>query len=67
MDIMGGMAFGVVIVNAIRSRGIDSMQEIARYSVRAGLIAGVALTCVYTSLFILGLKSAGFTFSWRVR
>ena len=49
--------FGIVIVNAIRSRGVDSPQLITRYAIIAGLIAGVGLALVYISLFRLGAGS----------
>lgn len=49
--------FGIVIVNAIRSRGVESPKLITRYAIIAGLIAGVGLALVYISLFRLGAGS----------
>jgi LIVCS family branched-chain amino acid:cation transporter len=49
--------FGIVIVNAIRSRGVESPKLITRYAIIAGLIAGVGLALVYISLFRLGSGS----------
>ncbi|WPO98597.1 branched-chain amino acid transport system II carrier protein [Pseudomonas sp. HR96] len=57
MDTLGALVFGIVIVNAIRSRGIESPVLITRYAVIAGLIAGVGLALVYVSLFRLGAGS----------
>lgn len=57
MDTLGALVFGIVIVNAIRSRGIDSPRLITRYAIIAGLIAGVGLALVYISLFRLGSGS----------
>ncbi|MDB5980523.1 MAG: brnQ [Pseudomonas sp.] len=57
MDTLGALVFGIVIVNAIRSRGVTSPQLITRYAIIAGLIAGVGLTLVYISLFRLGSGS----------
>ena len=57
MDTLGALVFGIVIVNAIRSRGIDSPRLITRYAIIAGLIAGVGLALVYISLFRLGAGS----------
>ena len=37
------VVFGIVIVNAIRSRGVESPALITRYAIIAGLIAGVGL------------------------
>ena len=59
MDTMASLAFGLVIVNAIRSRGVTSARLITRYAVLSGLIAGVGLALVYLSLFRLGTGSTG--------
>lgn len=54
MDTLGAMVFGIVIVNAARSRGVSDATLLTRYTIWAGLIAGVGLTLVYLSLFKLG-------------
>ncbi len=57
MDTLGAMVFGIVIVNAARSRGVDNAGLLTRYTIYAGLIAGVGLTAVYVTLFKLGSGS----------
>ncbi|WP_272513387.1 branched-chain amino acid transport system II carrier protein [Providencia sp. PROV215] len=57
MDTLGAMVFGIVIVNVARSRGIENSSLLTRYTMWAGLIAGVLLTLVYLSLFKLGENS----------
>lgn len=57
MDTLGALVFGIVIINAIRSRGITDKVLITKYAVIASLISGVGLTLVYLSLFKLGLNS----------
>ncbi|MFU9138402.1 branched-chain amino acid transport system II carrier protein [Erwinia tasmaniensis] len=59
MDTLGALVFGIVIVNAARSRGVSEAKLLTRYTVLAGLIAGVGLTLVYLTLFKLGSNSAG--------
>ncbi len=54
MDTLGALVFGIVIVNAARSRGIGDPKLLTRYTVKAGLIAGIGLTLIYLSLFKLG-------------
>ncbi|MBD2814519.1 branched-chain amino acid transport system II carrier protein [Xenorhabdus sp. Flor] len=54
MDTLGAMVFGIVIVNAARSRGVESSSLLTRYTMWAGLIAGLCLALVYLSLFKLG-------------
>ncbi|GAA3614854.1 MAG: branched-chain amino acid transport system II carrier protein [Gibbsiella quercinecans] len=57
MDTLGALVFGIVIVNAARSRGVKNAGLLTRYTILAGLIAGVGLTLVYLSLFKLGSGS----------
>ena len=57
MDTLGALVFGIVIVNAARSRGVVSAGLLTRYTIWAGLIAGIGLTLVYLSLFKLGSSS----------
>ncbi|WP_105659901.1 branched-chain amino acid transporter carrier protein BrnQ [Cronobacter dublinensis] len=58
MDTLGAMVFGIVIVNAARSRGVEDSHLLTRYTVLAGLMAGVGLTLLYLALFRLGSDSA---------
>lgn len=58
MDTLASLAFGIVIINAIRSRGIESTKLLTRYAVIAGIIAGIGLALVYISLFKLGSNSS---------
>ncbi|MDC9587793.1 branched-chain amino acid transport system II carrier protein [Xenorhabdus sp. XENO-10] len=57
MDTLGAMVFGIVIVNAARSRGVEASSLLTRYAMWAGLIAGLGLALVYLSLFKLGESS----------
>lgn len=57
MDTLGAMVFGIVIVNAARSRGIENSSLLTRYTMWAGIIAGILLTAIYLSLFKLGSGS----------
>lgn len=53
MDTLGAMVFGIVIVNAARSRGVTEARLLTRYTIWAGLMAGVGLTLLYLALFRL--------------
>lgn len=57
MDTLGALVFGIVIIHAIRSRGVTDEKLVTRYAIIASLISGVGLTLVYLSLFKLGLGS----------
>lgn len=58
MDTLGALVFGIVIVNTARSRGVSESSLLTRYTIIAGLIAGIGLTLVYLTLFKLGSDSA---------
>lgn len=58
MDALGALVFGVVIVNAIRSQGIQDARLQTRYAIAAGVIAAMGLGLVYVSLVYLGAHSA---------
>ncbi|AXI03315.1 branched-chain amino acid transport system II carrier protein [Aquirhabdus parva] len=57
MDTLGALVFGIVIVQAIQSRGVSEPKLITKYAIIASLIAGVGLTLLYVSLFKLGMLS----------
>lgn len=57
MDALAALVFGVVIVTAIRSRGVDSGRLVMRYTITAALIAGLCLSLVYLALMRLGATS----------
>lgn len=54
MDTLGALVFGLLIVNAVRSKGISSQRAITRYAAISGLIAGVCLAFIYIGLFRIG-------------
>ncbi len=57
MDTLGALVFGIVIIQAIYSRGVTDNKLVTKYAIIASLISGVGLTLVYLSLFKLGLGS----------
>ncbi|MHA3090595.1 branched-chain amino acid transport system II carrier protein [Acinetobacter brisouii] len=60
MDTLGALVFGIVIVQAIQSRGVSDKKLIMRYAIIASIMAGVGLTILYLCLFRLGLQSYAF-------
>ncbi|WP_067520491.1 branched-chain amino acid transport system II carrier protein [Endozoicomonas ascidiicola] len=57
MDTLGALVFGVVIINAIHSKGVTESKQVARYTFIAGLIAAVGLSLVYLVLGYIGSTS----------
>ncbi|GLT18486.1 branched-chain amino acid transport system carrier protein [Vibrio zhanjiangensis] len=58
MDTFGALMFGVLIVDALRQRGITEQKATARYLISAACIAAIGLAFVYISLFYLGATSS---------
>jgi branched-chain amino acid:cation transporter, LIVCS family len=57
LDAVAALLFGMVIVDAVRSKGITDETETRKYLICAGLIAAAGLAFVYISLFYLGATS----------
>ena len=57
MDTLAGFAFGIIIINAIKDKGITSRKEVLGFCMKAGLIAATLLVIVYTSLTYVGATS----------
>lgn len=57
MDTISALAFGIIVVNAIRSKGVNDRKSIAIATAKAGLIAATGLVLVYGALGWLGATS----------
>lgn len=57
MDTISALAFGIIVVNAIRSKGVNDRKSIAIATTKAGLIAATGLVLVYGALGWLGTTS----------
>ncbi|WP_046173385.1 branched-chain amino acid transport system II carrier protein [Domibacillus indicus] len=59
MDTIAALAFGIVVINSLRSKGITGQKEILRYTGIAGLIAAAGLAVVYGSIGWIGVHMPG--------
>ncbi|MGG0409262.1 branched-chain amino acid transport system II carrier protein [Peribacillus simplex] len=57
MDTLAGFAFGIIVINAIKDRGITSRKEVLGFCLKAGLIAATLLVIVYASITYVGATS----------
>lgn len=57
MDSLAALMFGMLIVDALRNKGITQVSAIKRYLITSAIIAAVGLAIVYVSLFYLGVTS----------
>ncbi|ASF99156.1 branched-chain amino acid transport system II carrier protein [Vibrio anguillarum] len=58
MDTFGALMFGMLIVDALRSKGITERAATTKYLISAACIAAAGLAFVYISLFYLGATSS---------
>lgn len=57
MDALASFVFGIIVVEAVRSKGITVKKDITKALLKAGLIAAVLLAIIYTSLSFIGASS----------
>lgn len=54
LDGPAGLAFAIIVINAIRSLGVKNKKDIAKYTIISGLGAGAFLAIVYFMLTYIG-------------
>ena len=59
MDALAGLAFGIVIVNAIRGLGVEQEGAVAANTVRAGIFSSVLMAAIYILVTVMGAQSRG--------
>ncbi|USY50265.1 branched-chain amino acid transport system II carrier protein [Bacillus altitudinis] len=57
MDALASIVFGIVVVTAVKDRGITERKSLASACIKAGLVAAVGLALVYISLAYVGASS----------
>lgn len=57
MDVLGALVFGIVIVQALKARGIHNSVQQVKVSIFAGIVAAIGLSFVYISLAYIGGSS----------
>lgn len=57
MDALASLAFGIVVIQAIKSRGITSPSEIARTTLKSGVFAMALMMIIYGLITFIGASS----------
>lgn len=57
MDTFASLMFGMLLVEAIKNKGVTDQKATTKYLIYAGTIAAIGLAVVYISLFYLGATS----------
>lgn len=59
MDALAGLAFGIVVVNVIRSLGVEDSGDVAACTVRSGIFACLLMAVIYAMTALAGARSRG--------
>lgn len=59
MDTFGALMFGMLIIDVLKARGVESAKQQTRYLAIASIIAATGLALVYIALFKLGNTAGG--------
>ena len=59
MDALAGLAFGIVVVEAIRGLGAEEPGEIAKSTVKAGVFSSLLMALIYVLVTVMGAQSRG--------
>jgi len=59
MDAIAGLAFGIVVIDIIRSMGVQEDTAIAKDVLRSGIITGILMAIIYIATILMGTQSRG--------
>ena len=59
MDAIAGLAFGIVVIDIIRSMGITKDTAVAKEVLRSGILTGVLMAVIYIATILMGTQSRG--------
>lgn len=59
MDILAGLAFGIVVVRVIQGLGVEDSDAVAANTVRAGVFGCLLMGFIYLAVTVVGVQSRG--------
>lgn len=59
MDALASLAFGIIVVNAIRSLGVKEPAAVAKSTVLAGVFSSLFMGLIYVLVIVMGAQSRG--------
>lgn len=59
MDALASLAFGIIVVNAIRGLGMEEPGQVAKSTVLAGLFSSLLMAVIYLMVTVVGAQSRG--------
>ena len=59
MDAIAGLAFGIVVIDIIRSMGVTDDAAVAKDVLRSGVLTGILMAIIYVATILMGAQSRG--------
>ena len=59
MDAIAGLAFGIVVIDIIRSMGVTEDTAVARDVLSSGIFTGILMALIYVATIVMGAQSRG--------
>lgn len=59
MDALASLAFGVIVIQAIKQLGVTEPKQVAKDTLKSGVIMVVLMAAIYAALGLLGASSVG--------
>ncbi len=59
MDALASLAFGIIVVNVIKSLGIEKEGDIAKSTVLSGVLSCALMAIIYFAMTLVGVQSRG--------
>lgn len=57
MDVLAALVFGIVVIHALKDKGVSDTKVLVRATITAGVIAAIGLSIVYIALSFIGATS----------
>ena len=59
MDAIAGLAFGIVVIDIVRSMGVQEDADVAKDVLASGVMTGVLMAIIYVATIVMGAQSRG--------
>ena len=59
MDALASLAFGIIVIDVIRGRGIEEPRAVAKNTVKAGVFSCLLMAVIYVAVAVVGAQSRG--------
>ena len=59
MDAIAGLAFGIVVIDIIRSMGVTDDSDVAKDVLSSGLLTSIPMIVIYVTTILMGTQSRG--------